>query len=78
MATNVQPTVRFFFRFSLLYDSANTDGSAQGNKGMQISSHPNPKNLPLDQSGKRGWSFPLCGCFDECGTCMFAQTVLSI
>lgn len=39
---------------------------------MQIASHTNPKNLPLDSDGKRGWTNSFFGCFDDCGTCRFS------
>ena len=38
---------------------------------MQVASHTNPKNLPLDSDGKRGWTHSFFGCFDDCGTCRF-------
>ena len=40
---------------------------------MQIASHTNPKNIPLDSHGKRGWSNSLFGCFSDCGTCRFSR-----
>ena len=42
---------------------------------MQVASHTNPRNLPLDAEGKRGWSNSLFDCFSDCGTCMFLQAV---
>lgn len=42
---------------------------------MQITPHTNPKSLPLDSHGKRGWSNSLFGCFSDCGTCRFSQIV---
>ncbi|KAF9783357.1 PLAC8 family-domain-containing protein [Thelephora terrestris] len=39
---------------------------------MQIASNTNTKNLPLDSSGRRGWSHSLFGCFSDCGTCLTA------
>ena len=42
---------------------------------MQVASHTNPQNLPLDADGKRGWSNSLFDCFSDCGTCMFPQHV---
>lgn len=42
---------------------------------MQVASHTNPQNLPLDAEGKRGWSNSLFDCFSDCGTCMFFQAV---
>lgn len=70
MATNVQPGV-CSSRFSSLCGIA--DGFIQEHAGMQIASHTNPNNLPLDSNGKRGWSYSLCGCCSDCGTCMFPQ-----
>lgn len=40
---------------------------------MQVASHTNPKNMPLEADGKRDWSNSFFGCFDECGTCRFPQ-----
>ncbi|KAK2464728.1 hypothetical protein APHAL10511_003304 [Amanita phalloides] len=30
----------------------------------------NVRNLPRDARGRREWSFDLCNCFDDCGTCV--------
>jgi len=30
----------------------------------------NTNNLPRDGLGRRAWSFGLCDCFNDCGTCM--------
>ncbi|KAF8327993.1 PLAC8 family-domain-containing protein [Amanita rubescens] len=41
--------------------------------GMSISApggNRNARNLPRDASGRRGWSFGLCECFDSCGACV--------
>ena len=32
----------------------------------------NALNKPFNPQGRREWSFGLCGCFDECGTCLFS------
>ncbi|KAF8630816.1 hypothetical protein AX15_002715 [Amanita polypyramis BW_CC] len=41
--------------------------------GMTVASgggNRNVKNLALNAQGRREWSFGLCDCFDDCGTCM--------
>jgi len=45
---------------------------------MQVGSHTNPNNLPLDAEGKRGWSNSLFDCFSDCGTCMFLRSVFAL
>lgn len=57
---------------SLISHRESTDGFIQEHQGMQIKT--NPKNLPLDSTGRRDWSHSLFGCFSDCGTCMFIQT----
>ena len=36
--------------------------------------NPNPKNVPSNPDGTRGWSNPLFGCFGDLGTCRFSLT----
>ncbi|KAK2464731.1 hypothetical protein APHAL10511_003307 [Amanita phalloides] len=43
--------------------------------GMSVvgSGNRNVKNLPRDATGRREWSFGLCSCFDDCGTCVLGM-----
>ncbi|KAJ7933158.1 PLAC8-domain-containing protein [Mycena leptocephala] len=41
--------------------------------GMQVGGgNRNAAGKPLDSNSKREWSYGLCGCIDECGTCCYA------
>lgn len=43
----------------------------QGMPGMGIgmAGNRNAKNMPVDADGSREWSYGLCDCFSDCGTC---------